>query len=40
VKRILMGEAPEKVAAAGTLANPESLQFFVEHARELAQAPV
>jgi acetoacetyl-CoA synthetase len=39
VKRILMGEAPERVAAPGTLANPESLRFFVEHARELSEAP-
>ena len=29
VKRILMGEAPEKAASRDSLANPEALDFFV-----------
>ena len=30
VKRILMGEAPEKAASRDSLANPASLDYFVE----------
>lgn len=30
VKRILMGEAPEKVVNRSVLANPEALDYFVE----------
>jgi acetoacetyl-CoA synthetase len=33
IKRILMGEAPEKVVSAESLANPGALEFFVEMAR-------
>jgi acetoacetyl-CoA synthetase len=28
VRRILCGDAPEKVANVGAMANPESLEFF------------
>jgi acetoacetyl-CoA synthetase len=33
VKRILAGEAPERVASRESLANPEALDWFVELAR-------
>jgi acetoacetyl-CoA synthetase len=33
VKKILMGEAPEKAASRDSLANPEALDAFVEMAR-------
>jgi acetoacetyl-CoA synthetase len=36
IKKILLGSAPEKVANIGSLANPESLRFFVEFARRRA----
>jgi len=36
VKRILMGAAPEAVVSRGSLANPKTLDPFVELARELA----
>jgi acetoacetyl-CoA synthetase len=35
VKRILMGEAPEKAASRDSLANPDSLDYFTELARTL-----
>jgi acetoacetyl-CoA synthetase len=35
VKRILMGAAPEQAASVESLANPRSLEYFVELAREL-----
>jgi acetoacetyl-CoA synthetase len=35
VKRILMGEAPERAASRDSLANPASLDYFVELAGEL-----
>ncbi|HYF25672.1 MAG TPA: acetoacetate--CoA ligase [Baekduia sp.] len=36
VKRILMGEAPEKAASRDSLANPQALDVFVQLARERA----
>jgi acetoacetyl-CoA synthetase len=36
VKRILMGEAPERAASRDSLANPEALDWFVGLAREIA----
>jgi acetoacetyl-CoA synthetase len=36
VKRILMGVAPEQAASVESLANPRSLDYFVELAKELA----
>jgi acetoacetyl-CoA synthetase len=36
VKRILMGTPAEKAASRDSLANPESLDFFVEYARTVA----
>ena len=33
VKRILMGEAPEKAASRDSLANPSSLDYFTELAQ-------
>ncbi len=40
VKRILMGAPPEQAASVESLANPQSLDYFVEMARELgARAP-
>jgi acetoacetyl-CoA synthetase len=35
VKRILMGEAPEKAASRDSLANPNSLDYFTELARTI-----
>jgi acetoacetyl-CoA synthetase len=35
IKRILRGEPVERVVNPGSLANPESLEFFVEHAKGL-----
>ena len=35
VKRILMGAPPEQAASVDSLANPRSLEYFVELAREL-----
>jgi acetoacetyl-CoA synthetase len=35
VKRILMGEPPERAASRDSLANPESLDYFVELSRSL-----
>jgi acetoacetyl-CoA synthetase len=35
VKRILMGEAPEKAASRDSLANPGSLDYFTELAGKL-----
>jgi acetoacetyl-CoA synthetase len=37
VKRILTGTPPEKAASRDSLANPESLDFFVEYARHLSR---
>ena len=37
VKRILMGEAPDEVVSSGSLANPSSLDWFVDYAAELQQ---
>jgi acetoacetyl-CoA synthetase len=34
VQRILAGEPPEKVANPGAMANPKSLDYFVELAHE------
>ena len=34
VKRILMGEAPDKAASRDSLQNPAALDYFVEMARE------
>jgi acetoacetyl-CoA synthetase len=39
VKRILMGMAPERAASVESLANPHSLDFFVELAGELGATP-
>ena len=36
VKRILMGTPPEQAASVESLANPRSLEYFVELARELS----
>jgi acetoacetyl-CoA synthetase len=36
VKRILMGDDPEKVVSRGSLANPEALEAFSEFARQFA----
>jgi acetoacetyl-CoA synthetase len=36
VKRILMGTPPEKAASRDSLANPRSLDYFVEMASRLA----
>jgi acetoacetyl-CoA synthetase len=38
VKRILLGADPEKVASRGSLANPESLDWFIEFAAQRASA--
>ena len=39
VKRILMGASPEQAASVDSLANPRSLEYFVELARSMgAQA--
>jgi acetoacetyl-CoA synthetase len=35
VKRILMGEPPEKAASRDSLANPSSLDYFTELAATL-----
>ena len=35
VKRILMGEAPERAASRDSLANPDSLDYFTELAAKL-----
>ncbi|MEX0620756.1 MAG: acetoacetate--CoA ligase, partial [Solirubrobacterales bacterium] len=35
VKRILMGTSPEKAASRDSLANPQSLDFFVEYANTM-----
>jgi acetoacetyl-CoA synthetase len=35
VKRILMGEAPERAASRDSLANPDSLDYFTELAGSL-----
>ena len=39
VKRILMGMAPEQAASVESLANPHSLDFFVELAGEIGSTP-
>jgi len=39
VKRILMGAAPHEAASVDSLANPHSLDYFVEFARELGAEP-
>jgi acetoacetyl-CoA synthetase len=39
VKRILMGMAPDRAASVESLANPHSLDYFVELAGELGRAP-
>jgi acetoacetyl-CoA synthetase len=39
VKRILMGMAPERAASVESLANPHSLDYFVELAGELGATP-
>jgi len=36
VKRILMGEAPERAASRDSLANPAALDYFVELAGRIA----
>ena len=33
VRKLLMGAAPEKVANPDAMANPHSLQFFIDYAR-------
>ena len=38
VKRILLGADPEKVASRGSLANPESLDWFIKFAAVRASA--
>ena len=38
VKRILMGTPPENAASRDSLANPESLDFFVEYAQTLGDS--
>ena len=38
VKRILLGADPEKVASRGSLANPESLDWFIKFAAARASA--
>ncbi|HSZ06572.1 MAG TPA: acetoacetate--CoA ligase [Solirubrobacteraceae bacterium] len=38
VKRILMGTPPEQAASVDSLANPRSLDYFVEMAKELSSA--
>ncbi|MDP9188705.1 MAG: acetoacetate--CoA ligase, partial [Actinomycetota bacterium] len=38
VKRILMGEAPERVASRDSLANPAALDYFVELAASGSRA--
>ena len=38
VKRILIGTPPEQAASRDSLANPDSLDFFVELSSELATA--
>jgi len=37
VKRILTGTPPEKAASKDSLADPESLDFFVEYAKKLKE---
>ena len=37
MKRILMGAAPDTVVSRGSLANPSTLDPFVELAAELAE---
>ncbi len=39
VKRILMGAPPERAASVDSLANPRSLDYFVELAQELSRSP-
>jgi acetoacetyl-CoA synthetase len=39
VKRILMGAPPEQAASVDSLANPASLEYFVQLARELGVQP-
>jgi acetoacetyl-CoA synthetase len=39
VKRILMGVAPEQAASVESLANPRSLEYFVELAGEIGATP-
>ena len=39
VKRILMGAPPQQAASVDSLANPRSLDYFVELAKELAAEP-
>jgi len=36
IKRILLGEAPEKVANPDTISNPEALEWFTRFAKTLA----
>jgi acetoacetyl-CoA synthetase len=36
VKRILMGAPPEQAASVDSLANPRSLDYFVELAKQLS----
>ena len=38
VKRILTGTAPQQAASRDSLANPESLDYFVELASKLSKA--
>src|SRR5699024_3376041 len=35
VRKILLGQDPEKVVNEGSMANPESLQYFIDLAKEL-----
>jgi acetoacetyl-CoA synthetase len=39
VKRILMGAAPNEAASVDSLANPRSLDYFVQLAAQLAAEP-
>ena len=39
VKKILMGTAPERAASVDSLANPRSLDYFVELSKNLGSAP-
>ena len=39
VKKILMGRDPSKVISIGSLRNPESLQFFIQHYKDIQSRP-
>jgi acetoacetyl-CoA synthetase len=40
VKRLLLGMPIERVASRDAMANPKSLDFFVEFAKQLPQSPL